>query len=244
MPRFHAVYWPALLLSAGVPLPTEILVHDYLTVEGRKLSKSNGNVIDPVAGAERFGTDAVRWWLLREVPRVGDADFTIERLAARSDEDLANGLGNLVNRVVSTVHRYRDGQVLDELPAPAEAERLLAACRLAPGLVDEALDAGDFRRAAAAVWTIVEEGNRYVEAARPWELARAERTAGEPPERLDAALGVLVRACRRLAEELAPFLPEAAARIAAQCAAPSGRLPLPEPLFTRIGSQSLEPAAG
>ncbi len=242
--RFHAVYWPALLLSAGVPLPTEILVHDYLTVEGRKLSKSNGNVIDPVALAERFGTDAVRWWLLREVPRVGDADFTVERLAARSDEDLANGLGNLVNRVVSMVHRYRDGQLPDERPAPAEAERLLAACRRAPGLVDEALGAGDFRRATAAVWAIVEEGNRYVEAARPWELARAERTAGEPPERLDAALGVLVGACRRLAEELAPFLPEAAARIAAQCAAPSGRLPLPEPLFPRIGRQSLEPAAG
>src|SRR6266511_2972703 len=180
--RFHAVYWPALLLSAGVPLPTEILVHDYLTVEGRKLSKSNGNVIDPVALAERFGTDAVRWWLLREVPRVGDADFTVERLAARSDEDLANGLGNLVNRVVSMVHRYRDGQLPDERPAPAEAERLLAACRRAPGLVDEALGAGDFRRATAAVWAIVEEGNRYVEAARPWELARAERTAGEPPE--------------------------------------------------------------
>src|SRR6266508_2782730 len=242
--RFRAVYWPALLLSAGVPLPTEILVHDYLTVEGRKLSKSNGNVIDPVALAERFGTDAVRWWLLREVPRVGDADFTVERLAARSDEDLANGLGNLVNRVVSMVHRYRDGQLPDERPAPAEAERLLAACRRAPGLVDEALGAGDFRRATAAVWAIVEEGNRYVEAARPLELARAERTAGEPPERLDAALGVLVGACRRLAEELAPFLPEAAARIAAQCAAPSGRLPLPEPLFPRIGRQSLEPAAG
>src|SRR6266542_38182 len=116
---FHAVYWPALLLSAGVPLPTEILVHDYLTVEGRKLSKSNGNVIDPVALAERFGTDAVRWWLLREVPRVGDADFTVERLAARRDEDLANGLGNLVNRVVSMVHRYRDGQLPDERPAPS-----------------------------------------------------------------------------------------------------------------------------
>src|SRR6266508_2482982 len=119
---FHAVYWPALLLSAGVPLPTEILVHDYLTVEGRKLSKSHGNVIDPVALAERFGTDAVRWWLLREVPRVGDADFTVERLAARSDEDLANGLGNLVNRVVSMVHRYRDGQLPDERPAPAKAD--------------------------------------------------------------------------------------------------------------------------
>lgn len=231
---FHTIYWPALLLSAGVPLPADILVHDYLTVEGRKLSKSNGNVIDPVALAGRFGIDAVRWWLLRAVPRVGDTDFTVERLGARSDEDLANGLGNLVNRVVSMVHRYREGRLPGDGAELTGAERLLAACRRAPGLVDEALEVGDFRGATAAVWTIVEEGNRYVEAARPWELARAER-AGAPREPLDAALGVLLRACRLLGEELAPFLPDAAARIAAQCAAPSGRLPDPRPLFPRIG---------
>lgn len=232
--RFHAVYWPALLLSAGVPLPTRILVHDYLTVEGRKLSKSSGNVVDPVALAARFGSDALRWWLLREVPRVGDADFTVERLAARSDEDLANGLGNLVNRVVAMVHRYRQGRVPCAAAAPAGAERLTAACQRAPGLVDEALEVGDFRHATAAVWAIVEEANRFVEAARPWELARAER-AGAPPERLDAVLGLLVDACRLLGAELAPFLPAAAARIAAQCGGDSGRLPEPAPLFPRIG---------
>lgn len=217
-----------------MPLPTGILVHDYLTVEGRKLSKSSGNVIDPVALAGRFGTDAVRWWLLHEVPRVGDADFAVERLAERSDEDLANGLGNLVNRVVSMVHRYRDGRVPAGGAEPAGADRLLATCRRAPGLVDGALEVGDFRRATAAVWAIVEEANRYVEAARPWELARAER-AGAPRERLDGALGVLIGACRVLGDELAPFLPDAAARIAAQCAAPSGRLPDARPLFPRIG---------
>ncbi|HZD37517.1 MAG TPA: methionine--tRNA ligase [Actinomycetes bacterium] len=241
--RFHAAYWPALLLSAGVPPPTDILVHDYLTVEGRKLSKSSANVIDPVALAGRFGTDAVRWWLLREVPRVGDTDFTLERLVARADEDLANGLGNLVNRVVSLVHRYRDGRVGD-LEAPPAAERLVTACRRAPALVDEALDAGDFRRATTAVWAIVEEGNRYVEAERPWELASAEHTAGAPPERLDAVLAVLVSACRHLADELVPFLPDAAAKIAAQCATPSGHLPEPHPLFARIAHPTPEPAAG
>jgi methionyl-tRNA synthetase len=125
--RFHAVHWIAALLSAGLTLPTGILVHDYLTVEGAKLSKSNGNVVDPVALAERFGTDAVRWWLLREVPRVGDADFTVERLQARNDEDLANRLGNLVNRVATLVHRYRDGRVPAATAAPPGAERLLRA---------------------------------------------------------------------------------------------------------------------
>ena len=242
--RFHAVYWIAILLSAGLPLPTGILVHDYLTVEGAKLSKSNGNVIDPVGLAERFGADAVRWWLLREVPRVGDADFTVERLEARNDEDLANGLGNLVNRVATLVHRYRDGRVpaADPGEAPAGAERLLRVRAEAPGLVDEALATGDFRRATTAVWAIVEQANRYVEAARPWELARAERD-GAAPGRLDAVLAVLLDACRSLAEELSPFLPGAAARVAAQCGPWSGRLPAPEPLFPRIRRGRTAPVA-
>jgi methionyl-tRNA synthetase len=233
--RFHAVFWPAMLLSAGEPLPTEILVHDYLTVDGRKLSKSSGNAVDPVALAERFGADAVRWWLLREVARGGDTDFTVERLVARADEDLANGFGNLVNRVVSMVHRYRGGRAPAAGAPAAGAERLAAACQEAPALVDQALASGDFRRAVAAVWAIVEEANRYVEAVRPWALARAER-GGEPAagRRLDGALGALLRACRVLAAELAPFLPSAASRIAARCDTAPGRLPSPEPLFRRL----------
>ena len=110
--RFHAVYWPAMLASAGLPLPTDILVHDYLTIEGRRISKSSGTTVDPAALAAEYGTDAVRWWLLREVPRTGDADFTAGRLIARADDELANGIGNLVNRVVAMVARYRDGLVL------------------------------------------------------------------------------------------------------------------------------------
>src|SRR5215469_11114793 len=100
--RFHAVYWPAMLLSSGQPLPTDIVVHDYLTAGGRKISKSSGSGsgADPAALAAEYGPDAVRWWLLREVPRVGDADFTVERMIARADDELANGFGNLVNRVV------------------------------------------------------------------------------------------------------------------------------------------------
>jgi len=111
--RFHAVYWPALLLSAGLPLPTDILVHDYLTVDGQKISKSAGTSVDPAALAEKYGTDAVRWWLLRDVPKVGDADFTEERLIARHDTDLAGGIGNLVNRVVTLIHKH------GAAPAPA-----------------------------------------------------------------------------------------------------------------------------
>jgi methionyl-tRNA synthetase len=228
--RFHAVYWPAMLLSAGEPLPTHVMVHDYLTVEGHKLSKSNGNVVDPVALVERFGADAVRWWLLREVPRVGDADFTVARLVARANADLAGGFGNLVNRVVGMVHRFRGGEAPAVREAAPGAERLARTCELVPRRVDESLAEGDFRGAAAAVWSIVDEANRYVEAARPWRLA-----GDGAAERLDAVLGVLLGACRVLAGELAPFLPDAAARIAAQCAASElGLLPPAKPLFARI----------
>ncbi|WP_049570261.1 methionine--tRNA ligase [Nonomuraea sp. SBT364] len=215
--RFHAVYWPAMLLSAGLPLPSAIYVHDYLTAGGRKISKSSGTVVDPVALVDAYGVDAVRWWLLREVPRVGDADFTEERVVARADEDLANGIGNLVNRVVTMVHRFQDGRVTEAAgPVPD-------ACERAPALVGDALAAFDFRRAAAAVWAIVEEANQYVEATRPWHQDPADRRE---------SLATLVRACRVLAVQLEPFLPTAAARVAA--AVSGERLPRPEPLFPRL----------
>ncbi|MEV5554654.1 methionine--tRNA ligase [Nonomuraea wenchangensis] len=210
--RFHAVYWPAMLLSAGLPLPTDILVHDYLTVDGRKISKSAGGAVDPVALVDAYGSDAVRWWLLREVPRVGDADFTEARLIARHDEDLANGLGNLVNRVVTMVCRFLDGHVPGGEP-PVDVS----------GAVHEALEDFDFRRAAAAVWTLVEEANRHVDREQPWKQAGPAR---------ERTLGGLVAACRELAVQLEPFLPTAAARVAA--AVGGDRLGPPAPLYRRL----------
>jgi methionyl-tRNA synthetase len=227
--RFHAVYWPAILLSAGLPLPTDILVHDYLTVDGRKISKSTGTPIDPVALAERYGADAVRWWLLREVPRVGDADFTLARLVARADDDLAGGIGNLVSRVTTLVHRFRGGRVG---PSTSDSLALDSLTLGVPEEVAQALADFDFRRAAAAVWTVVERANRYVEQERPWELARAADEASS--SRLDEALAVLVDACRRAGELLAPFLPTASARVVAQCTPVDGVLPPPVRLFPRI----------
>ncbi len=278
--RFHAVYWPAILLSAGEPLPTEIFVHDYLTVDGRKISKSAGSGArsDPAELAATFGVDAVRWWLLRAVPRAGDVDFTVDRLIARANEDLANGLGNLVSRVVALVHSSRDG-VIRPCPRPAGTSRWLAAAsppaaapsaaqasgpagardgappwpddaagllgslEQAPVAVRAALARFDFRAAAAAVWAIVEEANRYVDATEPWHLARAER-AGDAAagQRLDAVLGALVAACQILAAEIWPFLPDLAARLAAACDDSAGVLPAPRPLFPRIETRQY-PAA-
>jgi methionyl-tRNA synthetase len=216
--RFHAIYWPAILLSAGQPLPTTILVHDYLTVEGEKLSKSLGATVDPQSVVGRYGSDALRWWFLRDVPRNGDADFREALVAARANE-LADDLGNLINRTIALVSRNRlEGARGDGTSLP-EAASLRAGCAELPGAIDSALAAFDFRAATTALWNVVAEANRFVSATRPWDLAKAarggdQRAAGQ----LDAVLATLVDACRLLAGELQPFLPLAAERIAAALA--------------------------
>ena len=266
--RFHAVYWPAILLSAGEPLPTEIAVHDYLTAGGRKISKSGGagDLADPVELVGRYGTDAVRWWLLREVPRVGDADFTEQRLVERANQDLANGLGNLVSRVTSLV-RSRDQQAapaqaraaspaagraraarpadaagLEPPPAAEAAASLGGAIEAAPGLVRAALQDYDFRAAIAAIWAIVDRANRYAELSEPWRLARLAR-AGDAAAAAwrDLALSRLLDACRALAGALAPFVPELAASIGLACGGSDGVVPPPRPLFPRLAVDQTAP---
>ena len=233
--RFHAVYWPAMLLSAGQPLPTDILVHDYLTIGGQKISKSRGTTADPAGLTRTYGTDAVRWWLLREVPRVADADFTVERLTARTNNELANGLGNLVNRVVSMIHRYRGGYPPDTSDIAPGSEELSTACRHAPDLIQAALARFDFRPGTAAVWAITDAANRYINHIQPWQLAKSERGGDNGAARqLDSVLATLIQATRTLADNLAPFLPGTAARITRQCATTNGRLPEPHPLFEKI----------
>jgi methionyl-tRNA synthetase len=250
--RFHAVYWPAMLLSAGEALPTDIFVHGYLTENGRKISKSSGATVDPYDLVGRYGTDPVRWWLLREIPRGGDADFTVDRLVSRADDELANGFGNLVNRVVAMVHRYRGGRVPSgsasslalgsgsggatgsasgSPSAPAGADALLSAVASAATSIAAALEDFDFRRATEAVWQIADQANRYVNQARPWELART----GEPAE-LEAVLSVLLLACQAIGTHLTSFLPGTAARIIRQCTPDDdGLLPAAAPILPRIG---------
>jgi methionyl-tRNA synthetase len=228
--RFHAVYWPAILLSAGEAVPTDIVVHGYLTENSRKISKSSGATVDPYDLAGHYGTDAVRWWLLREVPRGADADFTIDRLVGRANDELANGLGNLVNRVVTMIHRYRAGHVPATTADAPGAAALTGAIRNAPGLIAGALEDFDFRRATEGVWQIADEANRYVNRTRPWDLAKAGRHA-----ELDAVLSTLLVACQTIGTHLAPFLPDAAERIIRQCCLGETRLlPRPAPLLPRI----------
>jgi methionyl-tRNA synthetase len=215
--RFHAVDWPALLLSAGLPVPTMIDVHEFLTLNGERISKSRGNTVDPVALASSYGADALRYWLLREMPRTSDGDFTVARLVERYERDLANDLGNLVNRVVSMVGRYRGGRV----PAPAglspSSEGLRWVADDLPAIVADTLDRFDFRAALEAIWLLVGAANRAVDERKPWELARAARAGdGDADRALDAVLAELAEAVRLLAWHLTPFIPDGAAAIADQ----------------------------
>jgi methionyl-tRNA synthetase len=211
--RFHAIYWPAILLSAAQPLPTTIFVHDYLTVERQKLSKSLGTAIDPFGIIERYGADALRWWFLRDVARNGDTDFREELIAARASE-LADGLGNLINRTIALVARNRPAGLQQRAEWPAEATPLRARCRELPSAIDRALGSFDLRTAAGTLWDVVVEANRFVSTTQPWHLAKTGRGASpQASERLDLVLAVLLDACRVITGELPPFLPVAATRI-------------------------------
>lgn len=232
--RFHAVYWPAMLLSAGEPLPGTIYVHEYLTARGQKISKSAGNAEEPADIVAHFGRDALRWWFLRDVARSGDTDYTPERLVTRANEDLANNIGNLVNRTVSMINRYREGRVTAPAADDVLAKHLRAARSRAARAIDSALDVFDFRKALDVIVTLGDEGNRYVEEAKPWEIAKAERGCGRDTALLSSVLGELLVTCRELAEHLQPFLPEAAKRIAAQCGDGGSRVLPATPIFPRL----------
>jgi len=214
--RFHAVYWPAILLSAGEPLPTKILVHPYLTAGGEKLSKSRGATADPADVVADVGTDALRWWFTRDVPRAADADFSVERVIARADEDLAHGVGNLVHRVTTMVHRLADGI--------APPSRTVDHDDTTRAEFDASIRAYDYRRAVAAVRSEVDAANRAVEESRPWTLPRGSVA-------LAAALGELLARARLVVELLDPIVPGVACRAAAALTPDAaGRLPSPTPL--------------
>jgi methionyl-tRNA synthetase len=213
--RFHAIYWPAMLLSAGQPLPSAIAVHGFLTRGGQRMSKTLGTGVDPVALAGAWGIDAVRYWLLREVPPAEDADYTDAGFARVYTAELANDLGNLLQRTVSMVHRYRAGALA---PPPAGSSTLEAHAAPVAAALHEALGQGwDPRVGLRAIFALVEAANRTVEEVRPWTLARQERD-GDPEarRRLDRALWELAESLRVVAEALRPFLPRTAEAIAAQ----------------------------
>ena len=193
----HAVYWPTLLLGAGLPLPRRILAHGWWTVGRDKMSKSLGNVIDPLALREQFGTDAVRWYLMREMPTGGDASYTPERFLIRYDE-LANVLGNLASRALSMIGRYREGVLPQAAGVGLEDE-----IRETLASFHQSMESLRLHEALGAAMDLARVANGYVEATEPWALAKNPERADE----LDEVLSTLHRTLGVLAALLFPVMP-------------------------------------
>jgi methionyl-tRNA synthetase len=198
--RFHAVYWPALLMAAELELPEHVFVHGFLLMDGEKMSKSLGNVLDPFAVIERYGPDALRFYLLRDVPFGQDGSVSTASFELRYESELANELGNLASRTIAMVHRYRDGVPLALTP-DSELDGEFA------GLADEVralIDRAELTTALDVIWQRVRRLNRYVEERAPWQLAKDDARADE----LDSVLSTLVTGLRVLAVLLYPYIPD------------------------------------
>jgi methionyl-tRNA synthetase len=213
--RFHAVLWPAMLMAAGVEVPHQIAVHGHISADGKKMSKTLGNVIDPFALVEKFGVEPVRYFLLREVPFNSDGDYSEARMRERYAGDLANGVGNLVSRVLAMIEKYENGVV------PAVAPAVIEPTWLA---YEEHLDNYDLHLALADVWDLVGSADKLITEREPWALAKTDKAE------LSKLLYVLAETIRHIALMLWPFMPETAESILSRLGATTelGKEPLSE----------------
>ncbi len=213
--RFHAVYWPAFLMSAGVPLPERVFAHGFLLNKGEKMSKSLGNVVDPVNLVNHFGLDQVRYFFLREVSFGQDGSYSEEQIGIRINADLANGIGNLASRSLSMIVKNCDGQV----PAPgdlSDADKAMLA--LADEMIvtaREEMNRLQIHKALAAIIAVVSEGDRYFAGQEPWALKKTD------PARMATVLYVTAEVVRQIAILLQPFVPGSAAKLLDLVAAPA-----------------------
>ena len=205
--RFHAIYWPAFLMSAGAPLPRQIVVHGFLFSRGEKMSKSLGNVVDPIGLAARYGVDQLRYFFLREIPFGQDGSYSHEAIVARINADLANDLGNLAQRSLSMINKNCGG-VVPRTGALTEADHeILALAGVALANARKAMDSYAPHHALAEIFRVVAEANRYFAGEEPWAKKKTD------PARMETVLYVTAETIRRLAIPLQPFIPEAAGKL-------------------------------
>ncbi len=252
--RLHTIYWPAMLMSAGLPLPKKVWVHGWLLAQGERMSKSRGNFLDPVDVVGALGRDGTRYTVLREVAFDRDSDVSWDTFVRRYNADLANDYGNLLNRTLSMTQRYREGA----RQAPTDGA-LAVSWATTFERYGEKLEACLLHEALETLWSFVGEVNRFVDAEQPWGLAKAAKDGdGSAAARLDDVLGDLLEACRVIAFAAAPFMPQSAAGAAEQLGvvhdygadgnggpplkglaawgalAPGGSIGTPTPLFPRL----------
>jgi len=214
--RFHAVYWPAFLMSAGIDVPRRIFSHGFLFNRGEKMSKSVGNVIDPFALADAYGVDPLRYFLLREVPFGQDGNYSHEAIVARINADLANDLGNLAQRSLSMVARGLGGVLPKPSGLRAGDQTLLAATDALIGKAREAMTTQQLHQVLNAIWAVVAEANRYFAGEAPWALAKTD------PQRQGTVLYVTAEVLRQVSILILPFMPTSAGKLLDLLAIPQG----------------------
>ena len=241
--RFHTVYWPAFLMAAGLEPPQRVFAHGWWTNEGQKISKRLGNVIDPLELIKKYGLDQVRYFLLREVPFGNDGDFSHRAMVNRINADLANGLGNLAQRVLKMINGSCGGTVPEPGPLTPADEALLTAAQGLHARVRQELEQQAFHKALDALWEVIGAGDRFVNDQKPWSLKKTD------PARMNTVLCVLAETIRHLAILTQPFMPQASSRLldflavagadrsfaalASRKLAPGTSLPAPEGVFPR-----------
>jgi len=215
--RFHCVYWPAMLLAAGVPLPRQVFVHGFLENTSGRLSKSSGNVVEPIAFAEEYGVDAARYLLLREAAFERDSPISAEQFNARFNAELANGLGNTLQRTLAMIEKYRGSRVPDDADLGSSGSRVREAAERALEDHEHAAEQLRFSEAIGAVVELLSTVDRHYQETKPWSLAKSEDQA----HALDAVLYAGAEAVRLAAVLLWPYVPGVAARIAEQLGQPA-----------------------
>lgn len=213
--RFHAVYWPAFLMSAGIAVPKKVFGHGFINVEGAKMSKSLGNVLSPRDMVDEFGVDQLRYFLMREVPYGQDGAFSREQIINRINSELANDYGNLAQRVLSFIAKNVDAKVPTPGELTADDEALRKILQDLPGNVRAAFDNLAYSQALEAIWAVIRAANVYVDKQAPWALRKTD------PARMETVLYMLCEAIRRVAILTQPFMPAASEKLLDQLGVPS-----------------------